>query len=223
MPASDTDKWLSRAFAAASTSHLAGTYDEWAASYDADMLAVGYVHPTVAAGFVGRYVRDRDARILDAGAGTGILGQVLSILGYTRLIGIDMSEGMLARARARGVYAELHRKILGEPLGFADGSFAAVASTGVFTEGHAPPAALDELLRVTRPGGHLIFSVGHSAWEEGGFGAHLEALEAAGRCRAVEATRPYQGIPLSPEEGEGTGRMFVYEAAERHRAPGRSG
>jgi SAM-dependent methyltransferase len=60
---------------------------------------------------------------------------------------------MLGRARARGVYRELRRRALGDKLDFADEIFAAVVSFGVFTPGHAPASALDELVRITRPGG----------------------------------------------------------------------
>ena len=133
------DKWLERVFTASGTKLLADTYDEWAVSYDADMLAIGYLHPAVAAGFVGRHARDRAARILDAGARTGILGQILAIMDYADLVALDMSDGMLARASERGVYAELRKGVLGEPLDFADHSFAAVVSTGVFTAGMRRP------------------------------------------------------------------------------------
>src|SRR5215217_8326125 len=70
--------------------------------------------------------------------------------GYRNLVGIDISDGMLARARERGVYADLRDQVLGETLDFADESFVAVVATGVFTAGHAPASAFIELLRVTR-------------------------------------------------------------------------
>ena len=102
------------------------------------MLAVGYMRPLVAAGMVGRHVVERDGGILDAGVGTGLLGQVLAVMGYHGLVGIDMAEGMLAQARSRNVYTRLSRQVLGEPLDFADGSFAAVVSIGTLNIGHAP-------------------------------------------------------------------------------------
>jgi len=80
-------------------------------------------------------------------------------LGYQALTGIDLSREMLARAEARGVYQELHAMDLGTRLDFADDRFAASTALGVLTPGHGPPTALDEMLRVTRPGGHLIFTV----------------------------------------------------------------
>ena len=72
-------------------------------------------------------------------------------MGYPGLAGVDISEGMLSQARARGVYDDLRNRMLGGPLDYADASFAAVVSIGVFTMGHAPAEALDELVRITRP------------------------------------------------------------------------
>ena len=207
-----TDHWLKRVFTAPDADLLVNAYNEWSASYEADMLAVGYMHPLVAAGLVGRHVTDRDGGILDAGAGTGLLGQVLAIMGYGGLVAIDMSEGMLAQARARNVYAQLRRQILGEPLDFADASFSAVVSIGTLNIGHAPPAALDELVRVTRPGGRLILTIPVRAWEQGGFGEKVKALEQADRWRLIEATEAYRPMPLSQTEGTVTTRMLVYEA-----------
>ena len=110
-----TDEWLRRVFTTPERAELTAAYSAWAGRYEADMLAVGYMHPFVAAGLVGRYVEDRSTPILDAGTGSGLLGQVLEILGYRDLNGLDMSEGMLAQASARGVYRDLRCRVLGEP------------------------------------------------------------------------------------------------------------
>ena len=48
------------------------------------------------------------APVLDAGAGTGLVGEWLGILGYPEVEALDISEGMLAVARAKGVYRALH-------------------------------------------------------------------------------------------------------------------
>ena len=129
---------LADVYHAASQAELVKTYDQWAANYDADMQSIGYVHPAVMAGLVSRLVNKTDAAILDAGVGTGTIGSLLHILGYSDLTGIDMSQGMLDRARARGVYDGLHIGVLGEALSFKTGQFDAIVSTGTFTTGHAP-------------------------------------------------------------------------------------
>ena len=76
-------------------------YDDWALEYDQDLWASGNPYIAIMAGLVGRYIRDRDARILDGGCGTGNMAQILSVMGYANIVGIDASAGMLAAATAR--------------------------------------------------------------------------------------------------------------------------
>jgi len=203
---------LEQVYGAKSNDELRAIYDEWAAAYDSDLQAFGYSYPPAIAGLVARYVRERDAPILDAGAGTGIVGEVLAILGYTKLTGIDLSDGMLAIARAKGVYAELRNQTLGRRLDFAEHAFAAVVSAGVLTTGHAPPSCLDELIRVTRPGGHLIFTLSTPVYEEG-FRPKLEALSGQGLWRAVETTPTWCSLPRAPSHASVTARAYVFAVA----------
>jgi SAM-dependent methyltransferase len=207
---STADKRIESVYNSASREQLAKTYDDWASDYDADMQSTGYIHPAIIVGLVARYVNDTAATILDAGVGTGTLGQLLSILNYTNLRGVDMSEGMLAKARARKVYADLQVGILGEPLNFKNASIDCIVSTGTFTTGHAPASAFDELVRITKPGGHLIFTVGTVVWEEAEFAAKLVALEGAGHLVQVETTPVYHPMPLSQTESGFTTRAHVY-------------
>lgn len=206
------EKWLARVFTTTNAEALVRSYDKWAASYDTDMLSLGYLNPAIAASLVGRYVRVQNEPVLDAGAGTGILGEILKAAGYGDLTGIDMSEGMLARASDRGAYRALKLAVLGRPLDFPDGHFAAVVSTGVFTTGHAPPSAFDELLRILRPGGHMIFTVSSWTYERGGFKKKQKELEATGRWRLLEATGPYRPMPFSSLGSMLTTRCFAYRA-----------
>jgi SAM-dependent methyltransferase len=206
-----TDAWLARVFGAGDPRELARSYDEWAESYDRDMLAIGYVNPAIVCALIARHVADPDAPILDAGCGTGLIGEILAVLGYRQLVGLDISGGMLQRARTRQVYRELRAGLLGAPLEFADGSFAAVIASGVFTAGHAPADALDELVRITRGGGRLVIAFAASAWEQAGLRAKTEALEKAGRWRPVAATQPYRPMPLSRSKGSATTRSLVFE------------
>jgi SAM-dependent methyltransferase len=195
-----TDSWINRAYRAADQTILRDTYNQWAEHYDADMLLTGYVHFPVMTGLVCRHISGKDAAILDAGVGTGALGSILNLMGYNNLSGLDMSEGMLAKARARKCYADLRQGVLGEKLDFVDRSFDAVISTGTFTEGHAPASAFDELVRVLEKDGLLIFTISTLVWEEKGFRAKLEGLVKTGVLKQVEVTVPYQPLPYSPAE-----------------------
>lgn len=210
MGKSDTDQWMEKVYAAQSDAALRGLYDGWAASYDADMQQVGYLHVPVITGLVARHVPSRAAAILDAGVGTGAIGSILSILGYNNLSGLDMSEGMLAQARTRGCYADLRQGVLGEKLDFPDGAFDGIISTGTFTNGHAPAAAFDELVRILEPGGVLMFTVGTAVWEEQGFLTKLDGFVARKVLHLVEQTPMYRPMPFSPLENGFTARAHVY-------------
>jgi predicted TPR repeat methyltransferase len=205
------ERRLEQVYGAKSNEELRAIYDEWATEYDADLQAFGYSYPPAIAGLVGRYVKEPDAPILDAGAGTGIVGEALTILGYTRITGIDLSGGMLAVAHAKGVYALLRNQTLGQRLDFADDAFAAVVSAGVMTTGHAPPSCLDELVRITRPGGHLIFTLSMPAFEGGGFRPKLEALSRQGLWREVETTPTWCSLPRARSHVAVRTRAHVFE------------
>ena len=83
---------------------------------------------------------------------------------------------------------------MAESLPFPDDSFAAFTCIGAFGPGHAPPASLNELARVTRPGGIGVFNLISATWEEQGFPAVIDALKDAGRWEQVQVSahfRPY--------------------------------
>lgn len=54
-----------------------------------------------------RYVLPGDGRLLDAGVGTGIVGELLAIVGYNAIDGIDISQGMLDKFADKFLYADL--------------------------------------------------------------------------------------------------------------------
>jgi len=179
---------------AKSSQEVAEIYDNWAEDYERRILSYGYSTPAVVAGFLCRYVRSEDGTVLDAGAGTGITGAVLAPLGYRKLVGIDISVNMLEFARKKDVYKDLRQMELGGQLDLPTDAFAAVVSTGVFAAGHAPPRSFDELIRITKPGGHLIFSVRTDVYVEGGYEEKQGALEGKGRWLLVEASEPFSHL-----------------------------
>ncbi len=196
----------------ATTNHeLETAYDAWAEQYEADLASFGYRTPAVAAGLFARHVPAAARPLLEAGCGTGLLGHALHDIGFAEITGMDSSPGMLAAAGRKGAYGELVHGRLGEPLDFADGQFAATAAIGVFAPGHAPAEGFAELIRVTRAGGVVMFSIRHDTDAETGFAAHAEALAGEGRWSLVEATRPYQTMPFG--EPEVLHRVFVYRTA----------
>lgn len=208
MDGSERSGRLQKVYSARDNRELAQGYDEWAQDYEDDMLGLGYAIPAVAAGFVGRHVPP-GGTVLDAGAGTGMFGSILRVLGYEDLVGIDISERMLEKADEKDAYRALHRMALGEPLGFDDGSFSAAVSVGVFTTNHAPPEALDELVRVVQPGGRVVFSVRDDVYRTGGFEEKQASLEDEGRWRRATMSGAFRPFPAGSVSH--TTRLFVYE------------
>ena len=103
-------------YSSTSSEQLVKRYDTWAVSYDAEMEQnYGWSALGVTATLVQKYVR-LDGRVLDAGVGTGLVGQLLSDAGYTDLTGFDFSAEMLAQARLKNVYGDLLQMELGKPL-----------------------------------------------------------------------------------------------------------
>jgi SAM-dependent methyltransferase len=184
---------------------LEDRYDHWAKEYEEDVASYGYKIPGVLSGFMGRYLKIDDEPILDAGAGTGIMGEIMSLLSYRNLVAMDLSKGMLEIARQKGVYGELHRMVMGEHLDFPDDTFAGTVAVGVLSVGHAPPESFDELIRCTRPGGYIIFSVRADAE---GFKERQDALEQDKKWELIKATTPFISLPLG--EPDIKHQIFVY-------------
>ncbi len=212
MPRAPAHKeWLTRVYGAGDNAELERAYDEWASAYDGDMGALGYLNPAVVAGMVGRHLRADAGEILDVGAGTGVIGEVLAAVGYGPLVAIDLSRGMLDVAARKGAYAECLRMVLGERLDFADDRFAATTAAGVFTQGHAPAESYDELVRVTRPGGRIFLALSEHAMADLGFGAKAEALVASGAWRKVAESAPFIVMPALEAADQMAVRVYVHE------------
>lgn len=177
-------------FAAANQQELAEQYDKWAVTYEDDLIDQG--GPKEAVELLARYVQPT-ARILDAGCGTGVVGKLLADLGYVTVEGLDLSAGMLGEARNKGCYVALHQMALGEPLEFDTGRFDAVILVGVFARGHAPSRSFDEVIRSTKPGGYIIFTLRPEFYENTDFKAAMNSLAETGRWRLAEVSEPFDG------------------------------
>ncbi|MBK0327795.1 methyltransferase domain-containing protein [Rhodobacteraceae bacterium F11138] len=182
---------LASVYAARSPEEIAAHYDAWAGAYDTDMSQAGYRHPSVAVALLARHLEAGASPILDAGAGTGLVGGWLGILGYPTVDGLDISQGMLDVAKAKGGYRDLHCLALGKDLPFEDGAYKAVISTGVFTTGHVGAEALPELARITAPGGTLVITVKGTLWTD----SMAAAVADSDKLTMVATTEPYVSMP----------------------------
>jgi len=131
------------------------TYKRWAPIYD---KVFGSVFEQARRAAVEASERV-GGRILEVGVGTGISLPYYS--SRCRIVGIDISDEMLEVARRRVVSDRLgHVERLAvmdaEELEFPDDSFDVVVAQYVVNTVPNPELALDEFLRVVRPGGELV-------------------------------------------------------------------
>lgn len=141
----------------------AGAYDDAAAGYD---IFADVFDRTVGAPALARFERlladaiPTDGSVLDVAAGTGRRTErVLSLGRPARVVAADASIRMLDRARDRLDDARVefvHANALALP--FEDGTFDVVTNTWLLSILSDPTAAVQEFLRVLKPGGRAIYA-----------------------------------------------------------------
>jgi SAM-dependent methyltransferase len=185
---------LERLYGARDIDELRSEYDRIARAYDTELVGdMGYRSPGAVTAVAQRLLASDD-RILDVGAGTGLLGVALAEVGFTRLDGLDLSPGMLSEAKRKRVYGDLREARLGDDLDYRSEAYDGVVAAGVLTTGHAPAGCLDELVRITRRGGHVIFTLRADQMPLG-FEEKIAELENASRWELVERGDEFQALP----------------------------
>lgn len=107
-------------------------------------------------------------RVLDVGTGAGLLPfhMLEARLPVGRIVGVDISTGMVETARRKARVAGIPQSLLrfeqmdAEQLAFDDSSFDVGVSAFALTHVPHPEVALREMVRVLRPGGRLAIAVG---------------------------------------------------------------
>lgn len=173
--------FLDSAYSHSSVEETLAMYEKWAASYDDELTDSGYQQPVRCAAAL-KALMAEDGKIFDVGCGTGLSGLALAKEGYTRLDGCDFSPAMLEKARNTGVYDRLFEADLNAPpVDVADETYDAMTIVGVFSMQHVQVEAMDDLLRVVKPGGAIIIGLNDKFYRMGLLTAKLDALSAMGR------------------------------------------
>jgi len=140
--------------------YVAHLFDRFASSFDANLADLSYKAPEWVAQAVARRVGDahRNLMTLDAGCGTGLCGALLAPYA-SRLVGVDLSVGMLRRAADRGCYTDLFKGELVTFLLHSGLKFELIVSADTLCYfGNLQPFA-DAAKLALQPGGALVFTV----------------------------------------------------------------
>jgi predicted TPR repeat methyltransferase len=170
----------SAAPAQAPAEFLRGLFDQYAVRFDAALVEkLGYQAPALLRALIDAHAPQSFDHVVDLGCGTGLSGEPLRPIAK-RLTGIDISAGMLARARDRAIYDALIEGDLAEslnamPQGSVD--LAVAADVLVYLGDLAPLFAA--VARALKPDGLFAFSV--------------ERLEGDGDYRLTESRRYAHG------------------------------
>ncbi len=126
-------------------------YDRWAATYEdaVEDALDGALLERLAVDWGGA------ARAADLGCGTGRTGAWLAARGVGEIDGVDLSPGMLAAARARGVYRSLREGEVGDT-GLEAGAYDLVVACLVDEHLADLGPLYGEAARLARPGGSFV-------------------------------------------------------------------
>jgi len=141
-------------------------YRRWAKIYDAGF---GWISRTARREVVAAVNRTPGTRVLEVGVGTGLALPLYDAA--KRVTGIDLSGDMLAQARLRAAERGLSNvdallEMDAQATSFPDASFDIAVGMFVASVVPNPKALVQELQRVVRPGGKILF-VNHFAAERG--------------------------------------------------------
>jgi len=194
-------------------------FDLTADQYEACSTAWDYRGSIDGPAFISRHL-PREAKILDVGCGTGLIGAGLAARGYRNLTGIDISASMLKRARDRkGVYSGGLVKADLCSMPFPEASFDALVCIAVLTYAPSIERVFTEFERVTRPGGILVFSHRIDLETDCGFAEALSARLLADDWSKIAVTEPMLYYPKKPDYSDViTVRYHAYRVVRRSAA-----
>jgi len=141
-------------------------YSDWAATYDAEIIANGYATPQRCADALANVVVNKNLNILDIGCGTGISGRILNETGFTSIDGCDINPEMLKIADSRNIYQQLWLSDPENPFPFAVGKYDAITAVGVIGAGAAPLIVFHQAISKLVSGGLFVFSFNDHTLED---------------------------------------------------------
>jgi ubiquinone/menaquinone biosynthesis C-methylase UbiE len=134
---------------------------------------------------LGRNLHGSPLRVLDVGCGTSAMGLLFAEMGH-QVTGVDLSEGMLAKAREKADAQNLtvdFRTGDAEHLPFDDGSFDVVVNRHLLWTLPHPEIALKEWRRVLKTGGVVLVIEG--VWKDSSFPGRAKRFVSDGLARIL--------------------------------------
>ncbi|XP_067656468.1 methyltransferase-like protein 27 [Haliotis asinina] len=198
-----TPETMSRTFSASvyrawrTKEEVADFYSNSVGNYDQDSRVERYKGPVIAANAMAKYFGNNipQTKVLDVAAGTGLVGEQLQNRGFKHLDALDPAAGMLEQARKKNIYTNIYCEFLdGNRLPIDDDTYDCCVISGGMGEGHIPCRGLNELIRLTRPGGLVCILMNESRHPQcrdyrDGLEQLIKELEDAGKWKWLSRDR----------------------------------
>tara|TARA_Y100000590_G_scaffold91753_1_gene103675 strand:- start:63 stop:692 length:630 start_codon:yes stop_codon:yes gene_type:complete len=162
-------------------------YDEWGEGnkYDKDMVDWNYTGPKETTEIFAKHQTNKNAKIYDAGCGTGLVAVELKKYGFNNFYGADLSKKLLELV-PNNLYKKLDQIDLNKKIDEEDETFDAIMCVGTFTFGHVKPPALNEFVRITKNKGLICFTINEGIYEEYGFDKKINQLKTEKKWKEIE-------------------------------------
>ena len=143
----------------ASEAYIRRLFDHYAPQFDSSLAQLQYRAPELVAERLATYIApDRRGAILDAGCGTGLCGALLKRFA-ARLVGVDLSAGMLKEAAKRPLYDELVEAELGAYMAAHPSSFDVIVCCDTLVYHGRLDDTLAAAATALKPGGRLLLTL----------------------------------------------------------------
>ena len=144
----------------ASDDFVSRTFDGFAASFESKLARLSYRAPALVSAMLQDAGVDAAKRldVLDAGCGTGLCGPLVAPYAR-RLIGVDLSAGMLIQAKEKQVYDDLYQFELTAFLRDNPAAYDLIVSADTLCYFGSLDEVVSAAAAALRPGGLIVFTV----------------------------------------------------------------
>jgi len=147
----------------ASNAFIEATFDSFAASFESKLERLSYRATALIGAMLEDFGVERSHHldVLDAGCGTGLCGAIVAPFAR-RMVGVDLSEGMLAHAKDKNVYHALTKAELTQYLRDHSEAFDLIVSADTLVYFGDLTGVIAALAGALRPNGLVVFTLEHA-------------------------------------------------------------
>jgi predicted TPR repeat methyltransferase len=180
----------------ASNGFVETTFDSFASSFESKLAKLSYRAPALVAAMLEDSCLEPShcLDVLDAGCGTGLCGTLVAPYAR-RLVGVDLSEGMLTHANGKNIYHALMKAELTEYLRDNREAFDLIVSADTLVYFGDLKVVLAAVAGSLRPNGSFVFTLEHAVGESAGVDYRLELHGRYSHAQAyVEQLLTFSGL-----------------------------